>query len=197
MGVSTDRPIDSTDTCLLDLHDEQLVCPQRSQRKKGSIVMAGPSSFVPSPVTPSKNKRRFSLEQANKALPLVSRIVRDIVATHQNITTLQAKQAPAATGKGGKVVKPAVAADKNTSKFGGDKELEAAVDRLQGFVDELMSIGVELKDYQTGLVDFIGRHQGRDVYLCWKLGEESVTHWHELHTGFAGRLPVSQLDERE
>jgi len=159
--------------------------------------MAGPSSFVPSPVTPSKNKRRFSLEQANKALPLVSRIVRDIVATHQNITTLQAKQAPAATGKGGKVVKPAVAVDKNTSKFGGDKELEAAVDRLQGFVDELMSIGVELKDYQTGLVDFIGRHQGRDVYLCWKLGEESVTHWHELHTGFAGRLPVSQLDERE
>jgi hypothetical protein len=158
--------------------------------------MAGPSSFVPSPVTPSKNKRRFSLEQANKALPLVSRIVRDIVATHQNVTALQAKQSPATTGKTAKLGK-ASAAEKSATKPAGDKELEAAVDRLQGFVDELTSIGVELKDYQTGLVDFIGRHQGRDVYLCWKLGEESITHWHELHTGFAGRVPVSQLDERE
>ena len=156
--------------------------------------MAGPSSFVPSPVTPSKNKRRFSLEQANKALPLVSRIVRDIVATHQNITALQGNKQPVATtGKTGKVVK----AEKSAATKPADKELEAVVDRLQGFVDELTSIGVELKDYQTGLVDFIGRHQGRDVYLCWKLGEESITHWHELHTGFAGRLPVSQLDERE
>jgi len=156
--------------------------------------MAGPSSFVPSPVTPSKNKRRFSLEQANKALPLVSRIVRDIVATHQNITALQGNKQPVATtGKTGKVVK----AEKSAATKPADKELEAVVDRLQSFVDELTSIGVELKDYQTGLVDFIGRHQGRDVYLCWKLGEESITHWHELHTGFAGRLPVSQLDERE
>src|SRR5688572_15806488 len=106
--------------------------------------MAGPSSFVPSPVTPSKNKRRFSLEQANKALPLVSRIVRDIVATHQNITTLQGKQPAATNGKSGKVVKGEKPA---TPAKGTDKELEAAVDRLQGFVDELGSIGVELKDY--------------------------------------------------
>jgi hypothetical protein len=156
--------------------------------------MAGPSSFVPPPVSPSKSKRRFSLEQANRALPLVSRIVRDIVAAHQNITGLQGKQAAGTTGKAGKMTR-AASAEKNAKPM--DKALEAAVDRLQSFVDELTAIGVELKDYQTGLVDFIGRHQGRDVYLCWKLGEESVTHWHELHTGFAGRLPVSQLDERE
>jgi hypothetical protein len=152
--------------------------------------MAGPSSFVPSPVTPSKNKRRFTLEQANRALPLVSRIVRDIVGMHQVITALQGKHSDPA-GKSGKAPKADRAAKSN------DHELETAVDRLQGFVDELTSIGVELKDYQTGLVDFVGRHQGRDVYLCWKLGEESITHWHELHTGFAGRQPVSQLDERE
>ena len=160
--------------------------------------MAGPSSFVPSPVTPSKNKRRFSLEQANKALPLVSRIVRDIVATHQQITTIQSKQPAGTNGKGGKASKTNEKNEKTAvAKPAADKELESAVDRLQGFVDELMTIGVELKDYQTGLVDFVGRHQGRDVYLCWKLGETSITHWHELQTGFAGRLPVSQLDERE
>jgi hypothetical protein len=62
-------------------------------------------------------------------------------------------------------------------------------------VDELTSIGVELKDYQMGLVDFIGRHQGRDVYLCWKLGESKIGFWHELHTGFTGRQPVASLRE--
>jgi hypothetical protein len=80
--------------------------------------MAGPSSFVPSPVTPSKNKRRFSLEQANKALPLVSRIVRDIVATHENITALQGKPIATTTGKSGKSVQ----AEKPTKP--ADNELE-------------------------------------------------------------------------
>ncbi len=73
--------------------------------------------------------------------------------------------------------------------------MDAAIDRLSQLVDELAEIGVELKDYETGLVDFVGRHEGRDVYLCWKLGEEKITHWHELNTGFAGRKPVSQLQE--
>jgi len=62
-------------------------------------------------------------------------------------------------------------------------------------VDELGSIGVELKDYESGLIDFPGRHQGRDIYLCWKLGEDKVTHWHELHSGYAGRQSTNTLEE--
>jgi len=153
--------------------------------------MAGPSSFVPPPVTPSKPKQRFTLEQANRSLPLVSRIVRDIVATHKTITQLQQKQSQ--QGKTGKA--PQQANPQPQSSSSKQPELEAAVDRLQAFVDELTSIGVELKDYQMGLVDFIGRHQGRDVYLCWKLGESKISFWHELHTGFAGRQPVGTLHE--
>jgi hypothetical protein len=154
--------------------------------------MAGPSSsFVPPQVTPSKAKRRFRLEEANRSLPLVSRIVRDIVATHQKVAHLQAQQPKQSKGTG----KPQQhgANGNNTAQ----KELETSVDRLQSFVDELTSIGVELKDYQTGLVDFIGRHQGRDVYLCWKLGETSITHWHELQAGFSGRQPVATLEESD
>jgi hypothetical protein len=150
--------------------------------------MAGPSSFVPPPVTPSKPKQRFTLEQANRTLPLVSRIVRDIVATHKTITQLQQKQSQ--QGKTAKANQ-----QQQQSNTQQPAELEAAVDRLQTFVDELTSIGVELKDYQMGLVDFIGRHQGRDVYLCWKLGENKIGFWHELHTGFAGRQPIASLHE--
>jgi len=72
-------------------------------------------------------------------------------------------------------------------------QLDACMTKLEDFVDELSEIGCELKDYQMGLIDFVGRHDGRDVYLCWKLGEEKITHWHDLETGFAGRKPVSTL----
>jgi hypothetical protein len=75
------------------------------------------------------------------------------------------------------------------------QQLDACMAKLEDFVDELSEIGCELKDYQMGLIDFVGRHEGRDIYLCWKLGEESITHWHELDSGFAGRQPVSKLKE--
>jgi hypothetical protein len=144
--------------------------------------MAGPQFFTPPSVTPSRPKRRFTLEQANKTLPLVSRIVNDIVKVHEAATTLQSKLE--------------VAAPKQPEQQ-TEAELEKKLDRLQNLVDELSDVGCELKDYQTGLVDFVGRHQGRDVYLCWKLGEGKIAYWHELQTGFAGRQPVSVLDERE
>ena len=64
-------------------------------------------------------------------------------------------------------------------------------------MDELHEIGCELKDYQMGLIDFTGRHQGRDICLCWKLGESAIAYWHETDSGFAGRKPVSMLEEQE
>jgi hypothetical protein len=143
--------------------------------------MAGPQFFTPQRSAPSRPSRRFSLQEANRSLALVKRIVADIVTTHQQAATCQA-----ATEK---------ARGRDQSK--AQAELDRTCDRLQDLVDELNDVGVELKDYQTGLVDFVGRHEGRDVYLCWKLGEERITHWHELNTGFAGRRPVSELHEQE
>ncbi len=135
----------------------------------------------PRPVVPSK-KRRFSLAEANRSLPLVQRVVTDIVRSHEQAVALQAKLEDGAKGD---------------ERSATQEKLEKLMDKLQGFVDELAEIGVELKDYSIGLVDFIGRHEGRDVYLCWKLGEDKIGYWHDLHTGFAGRKPVTQLDETE
>src|SRR3954465_9233061 len=141
-----------------------------------------PSSSSAPAVKPSKVKRRFSLKEANRSLPLVSRIVGDIVAAHNAATQLQSKLESNAP----KDAKDSAAAE---------RELETKLERLQVLVDELTEVGVELKDYSMGLVDFVGRHQGRDVYLCWKLGEAKIGYWHELHTGFAGRQPVATLQE--
>jgi hypothetical protein len=70
-------------------------------------------------------------------------------------------------------------------------------DRLQMLVEELKAVGAELKDPRAGLIDFIGRHQGHDVCLCWRLGEERVSFFHEMDSGFAGRQSINALQERD
>ena len=143
--------------------------------------MPGPQSFTPRPVRPSRPKRRFTLAQANSALPLVRRIVGDIVKTHGLVLRLQAEM-ERASGK---------------EQAATQGRLDQSVGKLEEYIDELNEVGCELKDYQVGLIDFVGRHESRDVYLCWKLGEEQVGFWHELNAGYAGRQPVTALKETE
>jgi hypothetical protein len=62
------------------------------------------------------------------------------------------------------------------------------VREVEALLREIAEMGVEVKDPDQGLVDFRGRYRGREVYLCWKLGEgDRVAFWHELEAGFAGR----------
>jgi hypothetical protein len=137
--------------------------------------MAGAQFSTSQPKSAIRKSRRFTIAEANRTLPLVSRIVRDIVATHERASQLQAQleQVPGA---------------RETVELQG--RLEAAVDQLQDYVDELSEIGCELRDYPMGLVDYPGEYQGRDVYLCWKLGESRIEYFHDVETGFAGRQPI-------
>jgi hypothetical protein len=143
--------------------------------------MPGPSFSTPRSVRPSLPRKRFTVAEANKTLPLVRRVVGDIVHTHDLALELQKQLESSSPVK---------------STPAPQKQLDLAMDRLEDLLHELTHIGCELKDYQTGLIDFVGQHQGRDVYLCWKLGEEKIAYWHELNAGFAGRKPIAVLDER-
>jgi len=141
--------------------------------------MAGPQFLTPKPVSLAKSVKRFALAEANRTLPLVQRVVSDIVKTHSLVSNLQIELATA----------------KSKDQPTIQTQLDRAAELLQNYVDELHEIGCEVKDYQMGLVDFLGRHRGHDVCLCWKLGEERILYWLELQTGFAGRQPVSILEE--
>ena len=141
--------------------------------------MAAPQFFTPGSVHPSRPKRRFTLAQANSTLPLVKRVVGDIVRVHARAVELQAEL----EHLGAK------------AKTAAQSQLESSMTRLEDYVDELSEIGCELKDYQVGLIDFTGRHKGHDVCLCWKLGEDKIGYWHEPEQGVAGRQPVSRLQE--
>jgi hypothetical protein len=144
------------------------------------ISMAAPQFFTPQRPSRSKSNRRFTLQQANSTLPLVKRIVADIVQVH---TAASAVRNRMESIKGKELAE-------------AQRELERTMDHLHDLVAELGTVGAELKDSGSGLIDFMGRHDGRDICLCWKLGEESITHWHELDAGFAGRKPVSLLREK-
>jgi hypothetical protein len=69
------------------------------------------------------------------------------------------------------------------------------VETLREQIEAIQETGCVIKDIEVGLVDWPAIHQGREVLLCWKYGEPEVAFWHETHTGFAGRRPVSELGE--
>jgi hypothetical protein len=131
----------------------------------------------------SKDRKLFDLEEANRTLPLVSRIVRDIVDVNSQMRDLHLEAQRCLTGGGSRGGK--------TGRAEGlqDRLQELGYERAQ-YVEELEDLGIELKDPNLGLVDFPAMLDGRLVCLCWKLGEESITHWHEVNAGFAGRQPV-------
>jgi len=75
-----------------------------------------------------------------------------------------------------------------------DSELQAEITKLEGqiamLIEHIQQQGVEVKDIRRGLVDWRAEREGREVYLCWQYGERTVSWWHELSDGFAGRQPI-------
>jgi len=70
--------------------------------------------------------------------------------------------------------------------------LEQSAEAVNGLAEQVREMGCELKGIEEGLIDFRADMDGREVYLCWKFGEERIDWWHELDTGFAGRQPLSR-----
>src|SRR5277367_2382799 len=71
-------------------------------------------------------------------------------------------------------------------------EREKAIQRVKDALAEIDSTGVQVKDLDIGLLDFPCEVEGRIVLLCWKLGENGITHWHSVSEGFAGRKPIDE-----
>jgi hypothetical protein len=69
--------------------------------------------------------------------------------------------------------------------------IEDVARRITAYLAELEAIGCVFKGFQEGLVDFYGKMEGRDVFWCWRQGEDRIEHWHEIEAGFAGRQPMS------
>ncbi len=131
----------------------------------------------------STSAKYFTVAEANAALPLVNRVVKDIVEQYRQVMACHAQL------QKGDLPNP----ERDRLESARSK----ATDKLDNLANELADIGCELKDWESGLVDFPARMDRRDVSLCWKLGEEQVTQWHEVYAGFAGREPITAADDFE
>jgi hypothetical protein len=132
----------------------------------------------------SDSKRYFTVEEANARLPLVRVIVQDIVTLYEDVHERRERLARIRQIRGSQQEEDSPYSDELRHS---EVELDKDIARLEAFADELRELGAELKDPVIGLVDFLARIDGRDAYLCWKLGEDEIQYWHDLDSGFRGR----------
>ena len=135
------------------------------------------------PESAISGKKYFSVAEANRALTLVRRIVTDIVREYRQVRQLH------------ETCRTLDARGQRTQAEEARQQYISLTDRLADLKEELEKVGCELKDYRLGLVNFPGKLDGREICLCWKLGEERVETWHEMNAGYAGRQPVAALGE--
>ncbi len=123
----------------------------------------------------------FTLQEANSLLPSVRTILAKIQRAHRRLSRYRAdaKSAADAAEQGGGGGVPAGAA------------YATALTELTVHTAELEGLGVQLKDFERGLVDFPSLREGRVVLLCWQMGEgDELEWWHDVDAGFAGRTPL-------
>jgi hypothetical protein len=122
----------------------------------------------------------FTIQEANALLPNVRTIAGKIQRAHRTLSKFrdEARKAAEAAEQGGGGMTDGVA-------------YALVLTELTMEIAELEALGVQLKDFERGLVDFPSLREGRVVLLCWQLGEgDELEWWHDVDAGFAGRTPL-------
>lgn len=127
-------------------------------------------------------QKLFTVEEANATLPLVRRIVQDVVSQYARWEELARELERMASE-----MQTPEEALKLTQL---ERRVQVAAAEVESFQRELTSLGISLKDPRTGLVDFPAMFGSRMVWLCWIVSEPAVAHWHEWDAGFGGRQPL-------
>ena len=147
--------------------------------------------------------RFFDLDAANDALPEVRGILTRLADERQELIRLRdevlerqsAVEAAAEATAGGSGTGSSRRADAEVAELRRLRlRMQGVIDQMQAGVARIDELGITLRDIETGLIDFPALVTGRQVWLCWRLGEEDVAWWHELSTGVAGRRSLAELE---
>ena len=128
--------------------------------------------------------RSFTLDEANALLPRLREILAEMQDKKAELDHVRAELGQMTRTASGNGHLLAQQMDRRR------RDGEALAERLNELLGEVNRLGCELKGIEEGLIDFRSRREGRTVYLCWKLGEDSIGYWHELDVGFTGRQPL-------
>lgn len=139
--------------------------------------------------------RYFTLREALDLLPVMERHLRDAVAakshldeTERVLTALHRK----VSMLGGVALDPA-------ENIAARRRRDEAAQQLKSELEAMAEVGVQVKDLDIGLIDFPTLYRGREVLLCFRMGEETIRYWHGTDEGFRGRKEIDQdfLDHHE
>jgi hypothetical protein len=123
----------------------------------------------------------FTLHEANEALRVIHPLMDEVQAIRQKILANQPEAWPAIEKSAGN---------------GGNRALSDMVqdfEKLDALIHQIQATGAQIKDINTGLLDFSALKDEREVYLCWQYGEEDIAFWHEIEAGFAGRQSIENF----
>jgi hypothetical protein len=129
--------------------------------------------------------RFYAIDEANAALPDVERILAALRDQRAELIELRDLAVAAAPEDG----EEAAAEELRLLRL----RMQGLIDQMQAGVARLVEQEITLRDIATGLIDFPALASGRPIWLCWRLGESSVNHWHRHDEGFGSRRPLEEL----
>ncbi len=131
--------------------------------------------------------RYYDIDEANAALPDVERILLGLRDQREELIRLRDRVLEAQASSGS--APAGTASDTRTLRL----RMQFLIDQMQAGVAQLVEQDVTLREIEAGLIDFPALASGRQIWLCWRLGEGPIEYWHEMDDGFAGRRPLAEL----
>ena len=121
--------------------------------------------------------RHFTVEEANALLRRVEPVLGQLRNAKALLTDEEAHS---------------VLTEASATNGGGDegRQVGEAFVEVRRLLSALHQAGIVVRDIDRGLIDFPSLRNGQEVYLCWELGEDEITHWHEIESGYGGRQPL-------
>jgi hypothetical protein len=134
----------------------------------------------------------FDIDAANQALIEIEPLLANLADQRLELIRLRDRTLAAhqAAGVGGsESVEPMDEAEARRIKL----RMQGVIDQMAAAVARIDALGITLRDIERGLIDFPAMASGRQIWLCWQLGEGPIAFWHELDTGFGSRRPLIEL----
>jgi hypothetical protein len=133
--------------------------------------------------------RFFDVDAANEALTEVGPLLATLADQRNELIMLRDRALAARSPSGAGSADAADPEEARRLRL----RMQGVIDQMSAAVARIDALGITLRDIERGLIDFPALASGRQVWLCWELGEDDVAHWHELETGFGSRRPLIEL----
>jgi hypothetical protein len=142
------------------------------------------------------SRRYFTVGEVDRLVPRLQQIFVHVLQLRGAMRTEQEKLERAGVALSPETLEESSDTDSAEVRQ-GKLMFRAYYEELTGRLAEIQRLGGEVKDLETGLVDFLARRKDEDILLCWKLGERNVEYWHAVDAGFRGRRRIDAEVPRE